>query len=300
FLVHPDGSDLHKVSYSNMYCEQVSWSPFSAFLAGSCLLDGKWDIYVMGTAQGAFQNLTLNGFSKHPAWSPDGKWIAYDTSGPSSNMNDIYVMSANGDSVRRLTSNGRSWYPIWSPDSQSIAYTYVPADSDNELYLVDLSSGQSRPLTNNDVDDVHPSWSPDGKFIVYGNGDFVAVLKVSSGESLVLGLGRSPLWSPTVSSLPLVKALPDCTSGWSRLTAGGQARITGILGSPANRVRSAPLVGDNKIGDLLPGSTVSVYEGPVCADGLVFWQVANESIPGGYGWTAEGDGTEYWLEPYQP
>jgi hypothetical protein len=45
---------------------------------------------------------------------------------------------------------------------------------------------------------------------------------------------------------------------------------------------------------------MKVIEGPVCADGLIFWKVENNSIPDGTGWTAEGDGAEYWLEPYVP
>ena len=45
---------------------------------------------------------------------------------------------------------------------------------------------------------------------------------------------------------------------------------------------------------------MTILEGPVCADGFVFWRVENDSIPGGSGWTAEGDGTEYWLVQYQP
>jgi hypothetical protein len=42
-----------------------------------------------------------------------------------------------------------------------------------------------------------------------------------------------------------------------------------------------------------------VVEGPVCADELVFWRVENSTIPGGTGWTAEGDGKEYWLELFE-
>lgn len=45
---------------------------------------------------------------------------------------------------------------------------------------------------------------------------------------------------------------------------------------------------------------IEILEGPICADGLVFWKIESESIPGGIGWTAEGDGKEYYLEPYQP
>jgi hypothetical protein len=73
-----------------------------------------------------------------------------------------------------------------------------------------------------------------------------------------------------------------------------------LAGSLPNRVRSEPKTGDNIIGMLPPGTIVAVLEGPVCADGLVFWKVHSAIVPGGTGWTAEGNGTEYWLEPYGP
>jgi hypothetical protein len=67
-----------------------------------------------------------------------------------------------------------------------------------------------------------------------------------------------------------------------------------------NRVRSGPGTGDGIVALLDPGTVVWVLEGPICADGLVFWKVEDISIPGGVGWTAEGDGSDYWLEPYEP
>jgi Tol biopolymer transport system component len=86
---------------------------------------------------------------------------------------------------------------------------------------------------------------------------------------------------------------PVCAAGWSRLGVG----VTAVLlpGEP-NWVRSEPRLGDNALGKLYPGTVVLVLEGPVCADGLVFWKVQSDQIPGGAGWTAEGDGTVYWLE----
>ena len=51
---------------------------------------------------------------------------------------------------------------------------------------------------------------------------------------------------------------------------------------------------------LYPGSVVKLIEGPVCADGVVFWKVKNQLIPGGVGWTAEGDEVDYFLEPSEP
>jgi hypothetical protein len=42
------------------------------------------------------------------------------------------------------------------------------------------------------------------------------------------------------------------------------------------------------------GSEFDVIAGPICAEGLVWWQVQYGDH---YGWTAEGEGTSYWLEP---
>jgi hypothetical protein len=59
-------------------------------------------------------------------------------------------------------------------------------------------------------------------------------------------------------------------------------------------------VNDPVIAQIYPGTIVRITEGPICSDGLVFWRVENATIPGGAGWTAEGDRTEYWLDPYKP
>lgn len=102
----------------------------------------------------------------------------------------------------------------------------------------------------------------------------------------------------TISAVAVPTATPDplCTT-WTQLKVEGFARMIDVV---PNRVRSVPQKGDNLIGKLNPGDVVKVLEGPVCADGLVFWRVESDSIPGGSGWTAEGDGQEYWLEPANP
>jgi hypothetical protein len=87
---------------------------------------------------------------------------------------------------------------------------------------------------------------------------------------------------------------PDCAAGWTRLNIGMYAIVS--QGAP-NRVRSEPSKSADIIGQLYPGTAAFVIEGPVCADGLVYWKVEHSTITGGAGWTAEGDGKEYWLEP---
>lgn len=67
------------------------------------------------------------------------------------------------------------------------------------------------------------------------------------------------------------------------------------------RVRMEPVLADDNILALLPpGESGEILEGPICTEGLVFWKIGNDTIPDGSGWIAEGDGTDYWLEPAQP
>lgn len=61
-----------------------------------------------------------------------------------------------------------------------------------------------------------------------------------------------------------------CSTGWSRITAGGQAVVAGMPGDPPIRVRREAKLGDNVFAQIFPGTAVKVLEGPVCADGLVF------------------------------
>ena len=110
-----------------------------------------------------------------------------------------------------------------------------------------------------------------------------------------------------LSQLAIARLIPsptetpagDCTHGWTRLNAGMQAAV--VSDAPSARLRAEPAAGENVIALLDPGSIVQLLQGPVCRDGLVLWKVQVD-IPGisTVGWTAEGDGTEYYLEPYQP
>ncbi|MCJ7694523.1 MAG: hypothetical protein MUO40_03770, partial [Anaerolineaceae bacterium] len=157
-------------------------------------------------------------------------------------------------------------------------------------------------------------WTPDGKYLLYSEStsETPAVLYLSdlagiqkqivpisslSKENLgIICAQPRPGFSFSIIKTPSPTPDPRCTT-WSRLKAGTSAKV---IDTTPNRVRSAPQKGDNLIGSLAHQTVVKVIEGPICADGLVFWKVESDSIPGGWGWTAEGDGVDYWMAPYVP
>lgn len=102
----------------------------------------------------------------------------------------------------------------------------------------------------------------------------------------------------TVPSAPAPTSSPNCAVGYTHLAPGTSARLK--PDGPPNRLRAGPSTSKDVIGQVAPGTIVKIDAGPVCADGLVFWQITGYTDPNLSGWTAEGNGTAYWLEPYQP
>ena len=82
-----------------------------------------------------------------------------------------------------------------------------------------------------------------------------------------------------------------------RLIAGGQAQV--IPGLP-NVIRGLPGTGPSSpiLGQIPGGGVFTVLTGPICApEGRFWWQISYQGI---VGWTPEGQGGIYWLQPYQP
>lgn len=71
--------------------------------------------------------------------------------------------------------------------------------------------------------------------------------------------------------------------------------VAHVLGTTANNLRSEPGMAGENTGSIPGGSSIEILEGPVCADGLVWWYV--EGMDEQRGWTAEGANNKYWLAP---
>lgn len=93
----------------------------------------------------------LRTWDYYPAWSPDGKQIAFQSS--NNNNIDIYVMKVDGTDRHRLTRDpAHDRYPSWSPDGKKILF-YSERDGNSEIYVMDAHGNNQRNLTNHPASD---------------------------------------------------------------------------------------------------------------------------------------------------
>jgi Tol biopolymer transport system component/DNA-binding winged helix-turn-helix (wHTH) protein len=130
------------------------------------------DIYVKPVTSGEPQRLTTSpARDDAPAWSPDGRSIAFMRSTSGGSTEDLMVLPAAGGAERRLTAMSvpdvRNRMPhglAWAPDGKGIALGGQPSESEAQgIWLIAVDGEGRRPLTNvpSDARDALPAFSPD-------------------------------------------------------------------------------------------------------------------------------------------
>ena len=101
--------------------------------------------------------LNLGGAEEEPAWSPDGKKIAF----ASVEDGEIYAMNVDGSGRTRLTDipSYDHWPPTWSPDGKRIAFTSEDKKG-SEIYVMNSDGSGLTQLTDSPAEDLYPAWRP--------------------------------------------------------------------------------------------------------------------------------------------
>ena len=135
------------------------------------VFEARGEIFSVPAEKGSIRNLTrtVAAAERDPAWSPDGKSIAFfsDESGEYA----LHIVDQSGLLPAKRIGLGEPpsyfYEPIWSPDSKKIAYT----DKRLNLWCVDLDKGTPVKAATDNFDDpssaMNPAWSPDSLWLAY-------------------------------------------------------------------------------------------------------------------------------------
>jgi TolB protein len=136
-----------------------------------------------------------------PAWSPDGRELAYVSF--ESQKAVVYVQDTSSGKRRALANfRGSNSAPAWSPDGQTLAVT-LSRDGGSQLYLIGRNGDNVRRLTQSIGIDTESVFSPDGRFVYFvsdrGGSPQIYRTAVSGGNAERITFAGSYNISPAIS-----------------------------------------------------------------------------------------------------
>jgi Tol biopolymer transport system component len=157
----------------------------------------------LGTGQ--VQNLSNNpADDEHPAWSPDGTRIAFDSN--RTGQKQVFVMKANGSDTSEIP--GEALEPAWSPDSSDLV-----AAGKTKLLIVHLSDSTTREISTGQPAPEWPAWSPDGASIAFSARSRIFLVSSQGGAVRPLTDGTRAAAHPAWRSDGSIAFECDCGSG---------------------------------------------------------------------------------------
>jgi serine/threonine protein kinase/Tol biopolymer transport system component len=180
YLVNADGTDLTQLTNMDNGACQPSWAPDGTRLVfiSPCLGRGEIfetiynesSLYIINADGTGLKQLTPSpGSDFEPAWSPDGKQIAFTS--VRGGFRQIYALNVDSLAVTLLTNTTdsiESSEPSWSPDGSKIVYT-VKRVGAYQVWSMNSNGQEAIQLVRSGQDlwDYLPAWSPDGRTIFF-------------------------------------------------------------------------------------------------------------------------------------
>lgn len=239
YRVHPDGTGLEQLTDDPGLDDQGVLSPDDTQVAFvSTRETHRANIWILDLKVKQFRNLTgqrgvqgdptkPDAFLR-PAWSPDGKWIAFSSDrntgwkghGNGSGWEhvqelSVYVIHPDGTGLRRITEPGIcSGSPKWSADSKQVVFYEIPVESTwdarvfflstkatSQIVSVDVATGKRTQQTSGPGLKLTPQFLPDGRIGFLTKTGRDEGIGYTQGKGTFPGSLRSPSWSPDATQV---------------------------------------------------------------------------------------------------
>ena len=172
-----------------------------------------YDIWIYHIGQQTLTRLTFEGDNTNPAWSPDGRRIAFASVRGNALMS-AYVKAADGSGQAEMIyspdshENAGQVVPFgWTPDGRSMILEFT---NENATNLVSFSEddGEARVVLETPAAESNPAISPNGRWVAYASdeaGDFQVFVRAYPGPGgkwqISTEGGAGPRWSPDGTEL---------------------------------------------------------------------------------------------------
>jgi Tol biopolymer transport system component len=195
--------------------------------------DADGGIFVAGATGESVRRVTDAGFD--PAWSPDGKFIAYATeevNDPSSRKggSSLYVVAASGGTPRKIADVDDGVQPSWSSSGDRLVY-WSNIGGRRDIVTIAVSGGARAAVTSDAAIDWAPVWSPDGRYVYFSSdrGGAMNLWRIAVNQSTGAVEGTP---EPVTAGVQAAIGLPQFSRDGSRLVFRSRVGSTNPVAIP--------------------------------------------------------------------